>query len=128
MQILKEFQYQKIIGLYLGEHAIYNFVNSMAKENKCCSDVMKKHFNKEFMMTKKDNEDFENSTECQNCDYNYVNGDVKVRDHCHITGKYRDSTHKYCNFETIKLLLYSKAKRTMIHILLCKNYTNSVLK
>ena len=46
------------------------------------------------MMTKKDNEDFENSTKCQNCDHNYVNGDVKVRDHSHITGKYRDSAHK----------------------------------
>ena len=34
----------------------------MVKERKCCSDVMKKHFNKELVMTKKDNEDFENST------------------------------------------------------------------
>ena len=23
--------------------------------------------------------------------------DVKVRDHCHITGKYRDSEHRDCN-------------------------------
>ena len=23
--------------------------------------------------------------------------DVKVRDHCHITGKYRDSAHRDCN-------------------------------
>ena len=66
----------------------------MAKENKYCSDVTKKYFNKEFMLNKKDNEDFENSTKCQNYFYNYVNGDVKVRDHCHITGKYRDSAHK----------------------------------
>ena len=36
----------------------------MIEESKYCSDVMKKHFNKELVMTKKDNEDFENSTKC----------------------------------------------------------------
>ena len=46
-------------------------------------------------MTKKDNEDFNNSTKCWICDNAY--GDVKVRDHCHITGKYRGYSHRYCN-------------------------------
>ena len=32
-----------------------------------------------------------NSTKCQICDNACVDGDVKVRDHCHITGKYRGS-------------------------------------
>ena len=27
----------------------------------------------------------------------YVEGDVKVKDHCHITGKYRSSAHRVCN-------------------------------
>ena len=48
---------------------------------------MKKHFNKELVMTKKDNEDFKNSTKCWICNDNYVEDDVKVRDPCHITGK-----------------------------------------
>ena len=47
---------------------------------------MKKHFNKELAMTKDDNEDFENSTKCWICDNDYIDSDVKVRDHCHITG------------------------------------------
>ena len=29
--------------------------------------------------------------------YFYVDGDVKVRDHCHITEKYRGSAHGDCN-------------------------------
>ena len=46
-------------------------------------------------MTKKTNEDFKNSTECWTCDsFFFINGDVKVRDHSHITGKYRGSTHR----------------------------------
>ena len=32
-----------------------------------------------------------------NVDSSYVDGDVKVRDHCHNTGKYRDSAHRDCN-------------------------------
>ena len=44
---------------------------------------MIKHFNKKFVMTKKDVEDFENSTKCWNYDNAYIDGDVKVRDHCH---------------------------------------------
>ena len=47
---------------------------------------MKKYFNKELAMTKDDNEDFENSTKCWICDNDYIDSDVKVRDHCHITG------------------------------------------
>ena len=69
---------------YLGEDAVTNFINSMVEKSKYFSDVMKKHFNKELVMTKKDNEDFKNSTKCWICDYDYVDGDVKVRDHCHI--------------------------------------------
>ena len=35
-------------------------------------------------MTKEDNEDFENSTKCQICDNDYIDNDVKIRDHCRI--------------------------------------------
>ena len=69
----------------------------MIEESKYCSEVMKKHFNKELVMTKEDNEDFKNSTKCWICDNDYVDNDVKVRDNCHITGKYRGSTHRDCN-------------------------------
>ena len=48
-------------------------------------------------MTKDDNEDFENSTKYWICDNDYNNGDVKVRDHCHITGTYRGSVHRDLN-------------------------------
>ena len=36
----------------------------------------------------------ENSTKCWICDNDYIDGDVKVRDHCHIIGKYRFSAHR----------------------------------
>ena len=69
----------------------------MIEESKDCSDVMKKRFHKELVMTKNDNEDFENSTKCRICDNDYIDNDFKVRDHCHITEKYRGSAHRDCN-------------------------------
>ena len=48
---------------------------------------MKEHFNKELIMTYTDDEDFEKSTKLWICDNVYVEGDVKVRDRFHITGK-----------------------------------------
>ena len=51
--------------------------------------MIKKHFNKELVTSKEDNDDFENST--KSCIF-YIDY-VKVRDLCHITGKHRGSAH-----------------------------------
>ena len=48
-------------------------------------------------MNKEDNEDFKNFTKCGVCRNDYVDNDVKIRDHCHITGKYEKSAGKDCN-------------------------------
>ena len=52
-------------------------------------------------MTKQDCEDFENSTKCWICINVYADrdGDVKLRDHFHITGKFRGTVHKDCNIK-----------------------------
>ena len=47
---------------------------------KSCSDVTKKHFNKELVITKEDTEDFESSTKCWICESAYIDDDVKVED------------------------------------------------
>ena len=58
------------------------FISSIIGESKYCSDMMEKHFNKELVITKEDNKDFESSTKCWICDND---DDVKVRDYCHIS-------------------------------------------
>ena len=57
-------KFSKPFKTYLGKDAVYNFINSMIKERKSSSDVMKKNFDKEVVMTKEDNEDFKKSTKC----------------------------------------------------------------
>ena len=48
-------------------------------------------------MTKGDNEDFQNSIKCWIFDIDYIDNDVKVRYHSHVTGKYSGSTHRDCH-------------------------------
>ena len=90
-------KFSKPFKSYLGRDVAYKFISSMSKESKYCSDVMKKHFNKELEMTKKDIKDFENSDKCWVCGNDYIVGDVKVKDQCHIFGEYRGSAHRDCN-------------------------------
>ena len=55
-------KFSKHFKSYLGEDAVYNYINSMVEGDKYFSDLMKKRFNKEFVMTKKDDENVKNST------------------------------------------------------------------
>ena len=73
-------------------------------------------------MTKVDNEYFENSNKCWICDNDYINGHVKVRDHCHITKKYRGSGHRGCNIN-VKL---NQEILVVFHNL--KNYVSHLIK
>ena len=48
-------------------------------------------------MTKEDSKDSKNATKCWICGNNYVDNNLEVRDHCHVTGKYRGFARRYCN-------------------------------
>ena len=48
-------------------------------------------------MSEKDEQIFQLSNKCWICDKLFDVGDNKVRDRCHITGKYRGSDHWSCN-------------------------------
>ena len=50
---------------------------------------------KEIIMTQKNEEDFKNNNICRFCEKQILSD--KVRDHCHLTGKYRGPTHKIRN-------------------------------
>ncbi|XP_043463981.1 uncharacterized protein LOC122499598 [Leptopilina heterotoma] len=41
--------------------------------------------------------DFRNDNTCHICNKKIANGDVKVRDHNHLTGEYRGAAHQDCN-------------------------------
>ena len=58
---------------------------------------MNEHFNKNLVMSAEDEERFQLINKCWICDKLFDVGDNRVRDHSHITGKYRGSVHWSCN-------------------------------
>ena len=92
-------KYTKPIQLYIGENAVYKFMENILEEVKWCKKVMKKHFNKPLKMSNEDEQEFKKSTRCHICDKKYTEEDVRVRDHCHITGVFRGSAHQDCNLK-----------------------------
>ena len=54
---------------------------------------MKKNFNKPLRMTNDDEENFKEADKCRICYRKYVEKDIRARDRCHITEKYKGSAH-----------------------------------
>ena len=54
-----------------------------------------KNTKKDIIMTPEDQEDYQNNNICRFCE-KFIESD-KVRDHCHLTGKYRGPSHSKCN-------------------------------
>ena len=92
-------KYTQPLKIYRGEKAVYTFLEYMLDEVKYCKNIIKKEFNKPLRMTKEDEEKFQKSDECHICSKKFTDEDIKVRDHCHITGKYRGSAHQECNLQ-----------------------------
>lgn len=90
-------KYSKPVKIYIGPKAVYKFMQAMLKEIAYCKYMMKKYFNKPLKMTPSDEEQFQKVSKCHICDKEYIDDDIRVRDHCHVTGKYRGSAHQYCN-------------------------------
>jgi len=92
-------KYTKPVQIYRGEKAVYKFMEKMLEEVKYCKKVMKTFFNKPLKMTQDDEDEFQKAKECHICNKKYTSKDIPVRDHCHITGKYRGSAHQACNLK-----------------------------
>ena len=61
-------------------------------------DIYKKFkFPKSMIMTKHDKLIYDNSTLCHIC--NEELGKDRVRDNCHLSGKFRDAAHEVCNLK-----------------------------
>ena len=89
-------KYSKDLVLYRGENAVFKFIEMILREYSYCRKVIKKYFCKNLVMTAEQNKEFEKSNICWICG-KLIDFDQKVRDHCHITGKYRGAAHWICN-------------------------------
>ena len=92
-------KYSKYTRIYRGENAVYKCMEKILEEVEYCKAVIKKYFNKPLAMTEVDEQHFKTMDGCHICGEKYTDKDVRVRDHCHITGKFRGSAHQECNLK-----------------------------
>ena len=88
-------KFSKDVVLYRGKNAVFKFIQSIFNEYFYCKNIMKKYFNKNLIMSLEEEEQFEKAEICWIC--NKLIENDKVRDHYHITGKYRGPAHWNCN-------------------------------
>jgi hypothetical protein len=85
--------------LYRGEDAVEHFMASLQRELETINDVFSNP--KKMAMTQEDRKSFIKAVDCHVCSGPL--GRDRVRDHCHITGRYRGAAHNECN---LKLRIY----------------------
>ena len=64
-------------------------------KQKWTQQITKQYFNKRLIMKSEDEEIYNNSRMCWRCKQELNMN--KVRDHCHVTGRFRDVAHNKCN-------------------------------
>ena len=83
--------------IFKGKDCINKFITWVLDKQKWTKQITKKHFMKTLIMTNGDDEIYNNSHICWICKQE-LNMD-KVRDHCHVTGKFRRAAHNQCNLK-----------------------------
>lgn len=80
---------------HFGEDSPAWFLNRLAEiENDCMAILLNP---KRLVMTEEDMQKFNNAKECYLCRREFHDQQVKVRDHDHVTGKFRGAAHQVCN-------------------------------
>ena len=92
-------KYSGDVVIYRGKDCIQKFMKCMFEEVKNCQSIIRDNFNRPLKMTGEDEKSFKKATHCHICEKKYRVDDVPVRDHCHVTGKYRGSAHQTCNLK-----------------------------
>ena len=73
-------KFTKSIIVFRGESTAYKFIEQIPKEFEYSKKVMKKHFNKNLIMSEKKEEQFQSSNICWICEKFIGDSDEKVRD------------------------------------------------
>ncbi len=78
-----------------------DFIQTLKGEGQKLSEILHKR-SEEFKKPKLEKDEwytFQNAKKCHFCKVEFTDEDIKVRDHCHVTGKFRGAAHKSCNLQ-----------------------------
>lgn len=103
--------------VYRGENVVDVFLQRLLEEESTLNEVKKSVIPMEITVEEENN--FKTSELCHIC--KTFLGDDRVKDHCHVTGKYRGSAHNKCNLN----YKFSSKIPVIIHNL--KNYDSHII-
>ena len=89
-------EFTKPIVVFRGKNAAYKVIEAILKEFEYCKKVMKRHFNKNLIMSEEEKE-FQSSDICWISEKLIDDDNEKVRDECQVTKKFRGTAHRNCN-------------------------------
>ena len=83
--------------IFFGDSCINKFIRWIFIQRKRINQIIDNDLNKKLKMTIEDEEAYQSSNDCWICDKEITKN--IVRDHRHITGKYRGPAHRECNLK-----------------------------
>ena len=86
-------KYSKFPVVYRGEDAVDMFLKCLEKEQRYIQEKL--DFVELMRIENEEEQMFQDATNCHICGFEL--GTDRVRDHCHLSGKYRGAAHNECN-------------------------------
>ena len=83
--------------IFKGKDCINKVITWVLDKQKWTQQITKQYFNKRLIMSGEDEEIYHNSHICWICKQELHTH--KVKDHCHVTGKFRGAAHNKCNLK-----------------------------
>src|SRR5271163_338670 len=84
---------------YRGEDSMEKFFESIFELEKVIGDHVKKFKKSKPVLTNTQEKEFQSTKECYLCKNRFTKKNYKVRDHCHITEKFRGTACNECNLQ-----------------------------
>ena len=117
-------RFSKPIVAFTGKNASYEFIKAILKGYGYCKKVMKKHFNKNFIISEEEEHLFQQNNSCWICEKLINHDNEKVRGHCHVTGKFRGAAHwsynKNLQLNKKVLIIFPNLKGYGSHLSFCE--------
>ena len=76
---------------------LMNLLKQLTRSINIAKEIINKHSDKNLIMTEEEEHLFQQSNSCWICKKLTDNDEEKVRDHCHVTGKFRGAARWNCN-------------------------------
>ena len=87
----------KDVVVYRGKGCVGKFIEAIFCEYEYCKIVVKDYFNKNLVMSVEEEKAFQRANNCWICGKLFDLVDEKLRDYCHVSGKFRGAVHFGCN-------------------------------